>query len=168
LPGSVFGSLLPIPVEDFFCTEVDCEESPPVAKLLLRSVDPGLKKFTFEMLPTGSFCFPKTRRLTHRSEYERVKQDGITQRGKLLILNVMPVEDSGPWRAGFVTSGRLGGAVVRNRVRRRLREIVRRQQHQLRQGFWFVIIARDEAASASYGTLEDEWLRLARRASILL
>ena len=84
------------------------------------------------------------------------------------MLNAMPVEHSGSWRAGFVTSGRLGRAVVRNRARRRLREIVRRHQHELRQGVWFVIIARQEAAAASYGTLEDEWLRLARRASILL
>jgi ribonuclease P protein component len=120
------------------------------------------------MAPAGSFSFPKARRLTNRSEYERVKRNGITQRGKFLMLNVMPAENSGPWRAGFVTSGRLGGAVVRNRVRRRLREIVRRNQHELRQGFWFVIIARYEAATATYHALEDEWLRLARRASILL
>ena len=120
------------------------------------------------MAPAALFSFPKARRLTHRSEYERVKRDGITQRGRLLMLNVMLVENSGPWRAGFVTSGRLGRAVVRNRIRRRLREIVRRHQHDLRQGFWFVIIARHEAATASYGALEDEWLRLARRASILL
>jgi ribonuclease P protein component len=120
------------------------------------------------MAPADSFAFPKARRLTHRSQFERVKQNGFTQRGRLLMLNAMPVENSGPWRAGFVTSGRLGGAVVRNRVRRRLREIVRRHQHELRQGFWFVVIARREAATASYGALEDEWLRLARRASILL
>jgi ribonuclease P protein component len=116
----------------------------------------------------SSFSFPKTRRLTHRSEYERVKRNGITQRGKVLMLNAMPMENSGPWRAGFVTSARLGSAVVRNRVRRRLREIVRRHQNELRQSVWFVIIARHEAVTASYGALEDEWLRLARRASILL
>src|SRR5262249_15925182 len=115
-----------------------------------------------------SFSFPKTRRLTHRSEYERVKRDGITHHGKILLLNVMQVENSGSWRAGFVTSARLGCAVVRNRVRRRLREIVRRHQHELREGFWFVLIARHGAAIASYGALEDEWLRLGRRASILL
>ena len=80
----------------------------------------------------------------------------------------MTMQNPGPWRAGFVTSDRLGGAVARNRVRRRLREIVRRHQNDVRQGFWFVIIARREAATASYGALEDEWLRLARRASILL
>jgi ribonuclease P protein component len=120
------------------------------------------------MAPSASFSFPKARRLTHRSEYERVKQNGITQRGKHLMLNAMPVENSPSWRAGFITSGRLGGAVVRNRVRRRLREIVRRHQQELREGVWFVIIARHEASTASYDALEDEWLRLARRASILL
>jgi len=116
----------------------------------------------------SSFSFPKMRRLAHRSEYEHVKRNGITQRGRLMILNVMTMQNSGPWRAGFVTSGRLGSAVIRNRVRRRLREIVRRHQNEVRQGFWFVIIARHEAATVSYGALEDEWLRLARRASILL
>jgi len=116
----------------------------------------------------SSFSFPKARRLTHRTEYEHVKRNGITHRGKLLILNAVTLEDTGLWRAGFVTSGRVGGAVIRNRVRRRLREVVRLHQHELRQGIWFVIIARREAATASYGALKDEWLRLARRASILL
>ncbi|MFL6500674.1 MAG: ribonuclease P protein component [Candidatus Udaeobacter sp.] len=116
----------------------------------------------------SSFSFPKARRLTRRSEYEHVKRNGNTHRGKLLMLNAMTLEDSSLWRAGFVTSGRVGGAVIRNRVRRRLREIVRHHQHELRQGIWFVIIARQQAATASYGALKDEWLRLARRASILL
>ena len=114
------------------------------------------------------FRFPKSRRLTRRSEYGCVKKHGTTQRSKFLILNVLPVESSDPWRAGIVTSARVGGAVVRNRVRRRLREIVRRHQHELRQGVWVVTIARHAAATASYSALADEWLRLARRAFILL
>ncbi|PYJ71269.1 MAG: ribonuclease P protein component [Verrucomicrobia bacterium] len=117
---------------------------------------------------TGSFSFPKARRLTHASEYERVKRDGFTRHGKLLTLCVAPAENSRPSRAGFITSRRLGKAVARNRVRRRLREIVRRHQHELRAGFWFVLIARTEAATANYRALEHEWLRLARRASILI
>lgn len=120
------------------------------------------------MKRADSFSFPRARRLTQASEYERVKRDGFTRRGKLLIASVVPVENSGPCRVGFVTSRRIGGAVVRNRVRRRLREIVRRHQRTLREGFWIVLIARREAADASYRALEHEWLRLARRASILL
>jgi hypothetical protein len=38
----------------------------------------------------------------------------------------------------------------------------------LREGFWIVLVARKDAATAGYRVLEHEWLRLARRASILL
>ena len=116
----------------------------------------------------SSLSFPKQRRLTRASEYQRVKRDGLVRRGKLLTLSATAVENSGRCRVGFVTSRRLGNAVVRNRVRRRLREIVRRHQHDLRQDLWIVLIAKRDAANASYRALEDEWLRLARRASILL
>jgi ribonuclease P protein component len=138
------------------------------SRLRLEANGSQTKVLATQTTKVSLFSFPKTRRLTHHSEYARVKRNGITQRGKLLMLNAMSTDNSGPWRAGFVTSARLGGAVIRNRVRRRLREIVRRHQHELRQGVWFVIIARYEAAAASYDALEDEWLRLAGRASILL
>ena len=70
-------------------------------------------------------------------------------------------------RAGFITSRRVGGAVTRNRIRRRLREIVRHHQHELVGNSWIVLIASRRAADATYQALEDEWLRLAKRASIL-
>ena len=72
-----------------------------------------------------------------------------------------------PFRAGFITSRAIGRAVARNLVRRRLREIVRQHQHQIRNGTWIVTIARAGAVSATYRQLEAEWLRLAGRASIL-
>jgi ribonuclease P protein component len=100
-------------------------------------------------------------------EFARVKSEGIAQRGPTLVLGVLTQGDEKSFRAGFVTSKRIGGAVVRNRVRRRLRDIVRTEQGRLREGIWFVVIARPAAARASYGALKDEWLRLAERASIL-
>ena len=96
-----------------------------------------------------------------------MKKEGCSERGTLLILGVLPSTDRSLLRAGFVTSKRIGSAVVRNRVRRRLREIVRKHQPDLRGSFWIVTIARPKAADASYRELEDEWLRLAKRASIL-
>jgi ribonuclease P protein component len=121
-----------------------------------------------DMAQPTSFSFPRARRLTRASEYGRVKREGLVRRGKLLTLSATVVENSGLCRVGFVTSRHVGSAVVRNRVRRRLREIVRQHQHDLRQDSWMVLIAKRDAANASYRTLEDEWLRLARRASILL
>ena len=120
------------------------------------------------MKRASSLSFPKQRRLTRAAEYECVKRDGLVRHGKLLTLSVTTVDNSGLCRVGFITSRRVGSAVVRNRVRRRLREIVRRHQHDLRQGLWIVLVAKRDAASASYRALEDEWLLLARRASILL
>jgi ribonuclease P protein component len=44
---------------------------------------------------------------------------------------------------------------------------VRKHQHEIARGAWIVTIARANAAGATYQQLEAEWLRLARRASIL-
>jgi ribonuclease P protein component len=85
----------------------------------------------------------------------------------MLVLGVLETPEQTEFRAGFVTSKRIGGAVIRNRVRRRLREIVRRHQHEVRPGIWLVVIARPPAARATYAALEDEYLRLAKRTSIL-
>ena len=111
--------------------------------------------------------FPKKRRLTLRTEFERVRNEGVAQRGKLLVLGVLKVDQNEAFRAGFVTSRRIGRAVARNRVRRRLREIVRKHQPQICDAIWIVTVARDPAAHATFTELEDAWLRLAKRASIL-
>lgn len=111
--------------------------------------------------------FSPALRLAHASEFLRVKTDGKVQRGALMVLGWLENPAEPRFRSGFVTSRRVGAAVLRNRVRRRLREIVRHHQHELRNGFWMVIIARPAAAQASYASLEDEWLRLANRALIL-
>jgi ribonuclease P protein component len=113
------------------------------------------------------FSFPKARRLTRASDFDSVQAAGRPERGRFIVLATLAVQDSGASRVGFITGRRLGGAVVRNRVRRRLREIVRKHQHDLRDDFWIVVIARLNATEASYRALEDEWLRLAKRASIL-
>jgi ribonuclease P protein component len=111
--------------------------------------------------------FAKTKRLTLSSEFARVKGQGTTQRGRFLVLGAVNVTEEKSFRAGFITPKHIGGAVVRNRVRRRLRDIVRTQQGHLRSGLWLVVVARPYAANATHAQLKDEWLRLAERASIL-
>ena len=118
-------------------------------------------------MPARQFTFPKSRRLTQSAEFEQVKKNGRVYRGQFVVLSIVPANDATPFRAGFITSRALGRAVVRNRVRRRLREIVRKHQRDLINGIWIVTIARASAARASYQQLEVEWLRLAKRASIL-
>ena len=62
-------------------------------------------------------------------------------------------------RVGFTVSRKLGNAVTRNRVRRRLREIMRLHASSLRQGYDLILVARTRAVDADYGKLEADVLR---------
>ena len=70
-------------------------------------------------------------------------------------------------RLGLTVSTKLGHAVVRNRVRRRLREIYRLNEDKLRGGCDVVIVARVRAASSDYHQLEKSFLRLADKLDLL-
>lgn len=117
--------------------------------------------------PSARRRFPAKRRLRWNREFVRVREKGRTIRGALLMLGILRVEENEELRFGFVTSKRVGGAVIRNRVRRRLREIVRRHQFAVRPGHWLVIVARASAAKGSSAELEKDWLRLCERGQIL-
>ena len=118
------------------------------------------------MAASRPLSFPAARRLKLSRDFDRVRNEGRTWRGSLMLLGVLRSGEES-FRVGFVTSKRVGGAVVRNRLRRRLREIVRRNQPAIVPGIWFVLVPRASAARATSAALEDEWLRLAKRASIL-
>ena len=70
-------------------------------------------------------------------------------------------------RLGLTTGTKLGHAVVRNRVRRRLREIYRLQEHRLSPGSEIVVVARVRAVYSRYAELERDFLRLAKKLQLL-
>jgi ribonuclease P protein component len=111
--------------------------------------------------------FPKSARLLNSRDFRKVREKGKSSQGRLLRLGVFKSCDSLPARIGLVTSKRVGGAVDRNKTRRRLREIIRAVRPQLTSGFDIVVVAKSSAASASFDDLRAEWLLLARRLSIL-
>ena len=112
--------------------------------------------------------FPRTARLFRSSEFARVRAGGASQHGRCIVLTVLRVDPVAASRVGIITSRRVGPAVARNRVRRRLRELVRLDRPILSQGFWFTLVARAAAADASFETLQTEWRRLAKRAGLLV
>jgi len=94
-----------------------------------------------------------------------VKTEGRAYSGRFMTVGVLKGCEA--TRVGLITSKRVGGAVERNRVRRRLRELMRLTRQQWVPGVWVVAIARRAAVDARFGELQNEWLRLAERAGIL-
>lgn len=70
-------------------------------------------------------------------------------------------------RLGYTVSTRLGHAVVRNRVRRRLREIVRLNAPKLKTGYDLVLVARGRSVGADYRTLEAAYLSACGKLGLL-
>jgi len=69
-------------------------------------------------------------------------------------------------RVGLTVGAKLGHAVQRNRLRRRLREIYRLHETQFARGYDIVVVARSAAMQASYRQLEGAYLRCAEKLSI--
>jgi ribonuclease P protein component len=113
------------------------------------------------------FKFPRASRLSRTSEFRLVKASGKSWTGKHLVIAILAQGSEIAPRIGIITSKRIGNAVCRNQVRRRIREIFRLNQHRVQRGFWLVIIARASSATATFVELERDWLRLIERASIL-
>lgn len=111
--------------------------------------------------------FPKAARLIQSAEFARVRTEGKPVHGKMLVLGVLKSGSEEDGRIGFVTSRRVGGAVIRNRVRRLLREVFRVMRPHLVPGLWLVVVAKSPAAKASLAVLAEECSQLARRGRIL-
>ena len=71
-------------------------------------------------------------------------------------------------RLGITTGVKLGKAVCRNRVRRRIRELYRTNEWKLRPGYDLVVVARTRAVFARYADLEHSFLQLAKKLELTL
>jgi ribonuclease P protein component len=74
----------------------------------------------------------------------------------------------GVTRLGITVSGKLGGAVVRNRVRRRIKEAYRLREGRFAKGYDIVVVARSKAIGAEFSALPDELLRLGGKLGVIV
>ncbi len=117
-------------------------------------------------------CLPE--RLHKRGEYLQVQNRGRKFRGQGLMLMVghgnttvaygQPEESIGSARMGYTVSRKVGNAVVRNRIRRILKEAVRVNAHMLCQGLDHVVVAHPTAAATPHPKLRQELTCLLERA----
>lgn len=100
--------------------------------------------------------FPKSRRLRKRAEFQRVYEQGRRIRSSLFTAHVRDAETAEPGRVGLTVPRAVGNAVARNRVKRRLREAIRRHWPELPDGLEIVFHARRPIVEAAWLRLEAE------------
>ena len=98
------------------------------------------------MAPSGSEGFPKTARLRKRPQFLKLSRTGSkTQSTNFVVIS--NVNDANESRLGITVSGKVGNAVVRNRIKRQVREFFRRHRAEVAKSTDFLIIARSGAAT---------------------
>ena len=104
-------------------------------------------------------------RITRGAEYKAVVRGGAKCAATHTVTYVISTDEPRPARFGFIVSKQVGGAVVRNTVRRRLKAVCAEALPSVRAGSDIVIRALPRAAGADYAQLRDEVVRcLERRA----
>ncbi len=104
--------------------------------------------------------FGKEARLRRRAEFLKVQEQGQKITAECLLALVLP-NPGGQTRIGLTVSNKVGNSVVRNKIRRRLRELYRKRQPTLPKGLDVVVIARNSAAEADFAALTRAFDRVA-------
>lgn len=99
-----------------------------------------------------------------RAEFARVRKTGRAKARRFVILSTLEDPSLESVKTGFITTRRCGKAHERNRLRRVFRELVRAHAPEFGEmRRYLVTIARPGAAEATFGELEKDWLKQARR-----
>src|ERR1700761_549496 len=109
----------------------------------------------------------RSSRLKQNRDFARVRQSGQRLVLGCLIANWNQLPAGDRPRLGVVTSKKIGGAVVRNRARRLLRERFRLHQYEFLQPVELVLVARNSIAGKTFAGVEKDFLTVLKRASLL-
>ena len=104
--------------------------------------------------------FRPNHRIRRRPEFQRVYEQGARIRGRYSTLFVL-ANSLAYGRLGIAATRKLGGAVVRNRAKRLIREIFRR--NNIAPGFDVVVVPKRELLDASLSVLETDYRHLLER-----
>ena len=116
--------------------------------------------------PSSRLLFPRSSRLKRRGEFVRARAEGRRLTCGCLIANVLPRPPGQASRLGVVTSKKIGGAVVRSRARRLMRECFRLHQRELARPVDLVLVARPSIAGKALAEVERDLLRVLKLAGL--
>lgn len=104
--------------------------------------------------------------LKNNYEFRRLYAKGKTAGTSRLVIYCRKNNSSGN-RLGITVSTKIGKAIHRNRIRRRLREIYRLNEPKIKAGFDLVIVARTRSRYSEFRELEADFLELTRKLELL-
>ncbi len=107
----------------------------------------------------------KEERLTKRSDFSAVYQEGKSVADRFLVLYYLPRSISGV-KLGISVSRKVAGSVGRNRLKRLVREAWRAQSRQVKPGYHLVVIVRVAARDASYAQIVQSLAKLTQKAGL--
>jgi ribonuclease P protein component len=108
----------------------------------------------------------KKYRISKKKDYNNIYQTGRNYPGKYMILLLANSEKENN-RYGIIASKKIGNAVKRNKAKRRIRSIINNHKEKLKNNYDLVIIARPAINNASYTLINNEFLRIMRKAGLL-
>jgi ribonuclease P protein component len=114
----------------------------------------------------GQQQFPRHERLTRKIEFLQIYEHGERRVGDSFILYAVRRAGQGR-KMGCTVSRKVGGSVVRNRVKRYIREIYRKHRTQLPENAHLVIVARPRSAELQYIQCEEAIRRLLEKGELL-
>ncbi len=106
------------------------------------------------------------RRLKKNNDFRLVYRHGTFEVNRYCVIYKMPVAKQ-KTRIGFVTGKKVGCAVERNRAKRLMREVYRLHQHEIREGYDIVMVARRSLHNANYNQVEKPIIKLFKRSKLL-
>ena len=105
-------------------------------------------------------------RLVKKKDFNNVYRFGKSTANQHFVLYYMPQKQIDRFRLGVSVSKKIGNAVVRNRMRRLIKEIVRLNGDGIKPQTDFILIARKPAVGLAYAEMEQSILHVMRKAGI--
>jgi ribonuclease P protein component len=106
-------------------------------------------------------------RLRKREDFNRIYRHGRSFANSQFVVYWRKQTEQGCFRLGVSASSKLGGAVVRNRLRRMVKEIVRLNAGKLQVEYDLILIVRKPALNIAYKEMEGSVLHVLRKAGLL-
>ncbi|HWN94700.1 MAG TPA: ribonuclease P protein component [Methylomirabilota bacterium] len=116
--------------------------------------------------PSRSLRFPRERRIVRGRDFQKARAIGRRLALGCLVLNWVNASRD-ETRLGVITSKKIGGAVVRARARRLLREAFRLNQHRIASPADLVLVARQSIIDKDFAGVEGDFVTALRRAGLL-